>query len=318
MSDLSDAAPWIAIGAAAAAAAALLLSLAFYLKLRAVRKAQVVLMGTGRTISSTSPCRSRRASTTFIAWSTKWPRGWHGWTGASTAASPTPPRPLQRLRGRGGHRSASLAFLDGARSGVVMSAIQGRDYARIYVKQLDRGRAPVALSPEGGCRASDGPVTYRKAEIRPYRSADEPLLFGLARLDRGADRRTLGVLKRETVFVAEVDGAPAGYVAVERAEEAMRVDQLFVSPEHEAEGIGRQLLEHAEGYAISKEPWRCRSSSRARIAGRSSSTSAAASFARATICSSWFSRGARRARRNSRPRRRPRCSPRERRPRSHP
>jgi Protein of unknown function (DUF4446) len=29
-----------------------------------------------------------------------------------------------------------------------MSAIQGRDYARIYVKQLDRGKAPVALSPE--------------------------------------------------------------------------------------------------------------------------------------------------------------------------
>jgi hypothetical protein len=48
----------------------------------------------------------------------------------------------------GGHQSASLAFLDAARSGVVVSAIQGRDYARIYVKELDRGRAPVALSPE--------------------------------------------------------------------------------------------------------------------------------------------------------------------------
>jgi len=48
----------------------------------------------------------------------------------------------------GGHQSASLAFLDAARSGVVVSAIQGRDYARIYVKELDRGRAPIALSPE--------------------------------------------------------------------------------------------------------------------------------------------------------------------------
>ena len=48
----------------------------------------------------------------------------------------------------GGHQSASLAFLDAARSGVVVSAIQGRDYARIYVKQLDRGRASIALSPE--------------------------------------------------------------------------------------------------------------------------------------------------------------------------
>ena len=50
--------------------------------------------------------------------------------------------------GTGGHQSASLAFLDAARSGVVVGAIQGRDYARIYVKELDRGRAPVALSPE--------------------------------------------------------------------------------------------------------------------------------------------------------------------------
>jgi hypothetical protein len=48
----------------------------------------------------------------------------------------------------GGHQSASVAMLDSSRTGVVLSAIQGRDYARIYVKELDRGRASVALSPE--------------------------------------------------------------------------------------------------------------------------------------------------------------------------
>src|SRR5581483_3368413 len=48
----------------------------------------------------------------------------------------------------GGHQSASLALLDSARTGIVLSAIQGRDYARIYMKELDRGRASVALSPE--------------------------------------------------------------------------------------------------------------------------------------------------------------------------
>jgi len=48
----------------------------------------------------------------------------------------------------GGHQSASLALLDAARSGIVVTAIQGRDYARIYMKQLDRGRPSVALSPE--------------------------------------------------------------------------------------------------------------------------------------------------------------------------
>ena len=88
--------------------------------------------------------------------------------------------------------------------------------------------------------------------VRPFRSEDQALLFGLASLDRGADKRTLAVLERETVFVAEVEGAPAGYVALERAETAVRVDQLFVSPEHEAQGVGTRLLEHAEGYAISQ------------------------------------------------------------------
>src|SRR6266581_1528867 len=48
----------------------------------------------------------------------------------------------------GGHQSASLALLDAARSGIVVTAIQGRDYARIYMKELDRGRPSVALSPE--------------------------------------------------------------------------------------------------------------------------------------------------------------------------
>jgi ribosomal protein S18 acetylase RimI-like enzyme len=93
-------------------------------------------------------------------------------------------------------------------------------------------------------------MPYRKAEIRPLREDDEPLLFGLASLDRGADERTLAVLEHETVFVAEVAGTPAGYVALDRSERAVRVDQLFVSPEHEAEGVGRQLLEYAEGFAI--------------------------------------------------------------------
>jgi GNAT superfamily N-acetyltransferase len=93
---------------------------------------------------------------------------------------------------------------------------------------------------------------YRKAHIRASRSEDEPLLFGLAQLGRGADERTLAVLARETVFVAEIAGQPAGYVALELEERSVRIDQLFVSPEHEAEGVGRQLLEYAEGYAISE------------------------------------------------------------------
>ncbi|MDQ3671940.1 MAG: DUF4446 family protein [Actinomycetota bacterium] len=50
--------------------------------------------------------------------------------------------------GTGGQQSASVAFLDATRTGTIVTAIQGRDYARIYVKDLDRGRSSVALSPE--------------------------------------------------------------------------------------------------------------------------------------------------------------------------
>jgi len=47
-----------------------------------------------------------------------------------------------------GAQSASFAFLDATRTGTIVTAMQGRDYARIYVKELDRGSCSVALSPE--------------------------------------------------------------------------------------------------------------------------------------------------------------------------
>ena len=49
-------------------------------------------------------------------------------------------------RDAGGQQSASFAFLDSTRSGTVVTAIQGRDYARVYVKELS-----------GGARASPSP-----------------------------------------------------------------------------------------------------------------------------------------------------------------
>jgi ribosomal protein S18 acetylase RimI-like enzyme len=98
---------------------------------------------------------------------------------------------------------------------------------------------------------------YRKAAIRTYRPDDEPLLFGLARASFGehggwSDERTLAVLGTETVYVAEVGGELAGYVAVEREGDALRIDQLLVGPGHEGEGVGHQLLDWAEGLAIAE------------------------------------------------------------------
>ena len=100
-------------------------------------------------------------------------------------------------------------------------------------------------------------MPYRRATIRPYRQEDERLLFSLARESFGersswSDAQTLVALETDTVFVAELDQTPAGYVAVEREGDAVRIEQLFVSLLHEGEGVGRQLLDYAEGFAISE------------------------------------------------------------------
>jgi uncharacterized protein DUF4446 len=47
-----------------------------------------------------------------------------------------------------GHQSASLALLDAERNGVVLSSIAHRDTARLYCKQVVDGRGEHLLSPE--------------------------------------------------------------------------------------------------------------------------------------------------------------------------
>jgi hypothetical protein len=142
-------AAWIAIGAAAAATAALLLGVGYALALRRVRAAQLVLLGGGREdLVDFAVSLQGRID------------GLHEAVDALAASVATVDRRVDETVSKtaivrydayeqsGGHQSASVAMLDAARSGVVLSAIQGRDYARIYIKELDRGRASVALSPE--------------------------------------------------------------------------------------------------------------------------------------------------------------------------
>jgi len=47
-----------------------------------------------------------------------------------------------------GRQSTSLALLDTHRSGVVLSTIHHRDHARLYAKQVHRGKSDLELSPE--------------------------------------------------------------------------------------------------------------------------------------------------------------------------
>jgi hypothetical protein len=47
-----------------------------------------------------------------------------------------------------GRQSMSIALLDDARSGIVLSCIHHRDQARVYAKQVRDGRGELELSPE--------------------------------------------------------------------------------------------------------------------------------------------------------------------------
>jgi hypothetical protein len=145
----TSAAAWIAIGAAALSVVTFALAMAFYVQLRNVRRAQKVMIGngTGDLVDFAISLQARiddlhRAVDEVAAGLSRIDKR------VDACLSHTSIVRYDAYEDAGGHQSASLAFLDAARSGVVVSAIQGRDYARIYVKELDRGRASVALSPE--------------------------------------------------------------------------------------------------------------------------------------------------------------------------
>src|SRR6059036_3387747 len=145
----SSTAAWIGIGAACAGALALLFAFLSWRQLRSIRSAQLVLLGGGKNdlVDFAVSLQGRiddlhRAVDEIAAGLSRVDRR------VDTAVSKTSLVRYDAYEGAGGNQSASIALLDAGRSGVVLTAIQGRDYARIYVKELDHGRPSVALSPE--------------------------------------------------------------------------------------------------------------------------------------------------------------------------
>jgi hypothetical protein len=145
----ATAAAWIGIGAAAAGGLAFAAAAVLLLQLRRVRAAQLVLLGGGKgdLVDFAVSLQARiddlhRAVDEVAAGLSRLDRRVDGCLSHTSIVR------YDAYEDAGGHQSASLAFLDAARSGLVVSAIQGRDYARIYVKELERGRASIALSPE--------------------------------------------------------------------------------------------------------------------------------------------------------------------------
>ncbi len=145
----ADTALYVAIGAAVVAALALLLAIWLFLRQRALRRGQMVLMGGDQTdlmsyalslLARVESVEARATEVESIVDSL-----------GRRVDSCLQQRSLIRydaLDGSGGRQSVSMALLDASGSGFVLTAIQDREYARIYVKELREGEADLELSPE--------------------------------------------------------------------------------------------------------------------------------------------------------------------------
>lgn len=145
----ADTALDVAIGAAGAAGVLLLFTLYLWLQVRRMRKAQKVVIGsTGADLVEYAMSLLARVEQA------------EGTAGSAQAAVQAlagrvdgcfERRALYRydaLEGAGAKQSVTIALMDATRSGYLLSAIQGRDYARIYIKDIHDGMSDVELSPE--------------------------------------------------------------------------------------------------------------------------------------------------------------------------
>ena len=145
----ADTALYVAIGAAVVAGLALLLAIWLFVRQRALRRGQMVLMGGDQTdlmsyalslLARVESVEARATEVESIVDSL-----------GRRLDSCLQQRSLIRydaLDGSGGRQSVSMALLDASGSGFVLTAIQDREYARIYVKELREGEADLELSPE--------------------------------------------------------------------------------------------------------------------------------------------------------------------------
>jgi Protein of unknown function (DUF4446) len=154
VNDLSDPAGLVALGAAAVALVALLLALVLAVRLRRVRAAQSVVLGaTGRddlvahatSLHEAFDALHDRVEEIATRLEDRMADAEGRLDGAIAY------RALVRYDAYGelsGRQSCSLALLDAAADGVVLSCITHRDTARLYCKSVHAGRGEFELSPE--------------------------------------------------------------------------------------------------------------------------------------------------------------------------
>jgi GNAT superfamily N-acetyltransferase len=88
--------------------------------------------------------------------------------------------------------------------------------------------------------------------VRPYQESDSAAIERLAGEASTAGEVVLSAPDTDVVFVAEVEGHPAGYMAVREDGSALVVDQMIVAPADQGRHVGHYLLDWAEGYGTTR------------------------------------------------------------------
>ncbi len=150
MQTLRDIAPYLALGAAALAVVLLILVVRLIGGQRRLRRAQLAVLGAHGERDLVDHAQDLEEQVRNLRDAVQ------GLDGLLTGYKTDLDRAFTHravvrydaFRDIGGEQSASIALLDNTASGLVISMIHSRDYARIYVKQLRRSVPDRALSPE--------------------------------------------------------------------------------------------------------------------------------------------------------------------------
>ena len=154
MDELTDLPGMVALAAAALALIALILAIVLAVKLRRLRAAQRVVLGSHGSADLVAHASDLQAA--FAALNGHVEEIAQRLDARMTTAEERLDgaiayRSLVRYDAYGelsGHQSTTIALLDASHNGVVLSTIAHRDTARMYCKQIHAGRGELQLSPE--------------------------------------------------------------------------------------------------------------------------------------------------------------------------
>ena len=153
MDELNSTQGIVALAAAGAAALALIWLIVLSVKLRRLRTAQRMVLGGANTDLVDHAATLQKAFVQLRDWveetaarlDERMVTAEHRIDGCVTYTSLVRYDAYNEMSGR---QSSSLALLDAHRTGVVVSSIQHREQARVYVKPVREGGSELELSPE--------------------------------------------------------------------------------------------------------------------------------------------------------------------------